>query len=184
MDEESSVQVLSHAWLSVTPWTATFQASLSIINSGNLLKLMSIEYVMPSNHLILCSPLCLLPSSFPAPGSFQMSHFFTSGGQSIGVSASASVLPMNIQNWFPLGLTAWVSLLSKGLSRIFSNTIVQKHQFFSTPLSFYSPLSHPYMTAGKTIALTRQIFVGKLMSLLFNMLSRLVMDFFQGTSLL
>ena len=84
---------------------------------------------------------------------------------------------MNIQDWFPLGWTGWISLKSKGLSRVFSNTIVQKHQFFSTPLSFYSPLSHPYMTAGKTIALTRWIFVGKVMCLLFNMLSRLVIAF-------
>ena len=73
--------------------------------------------------------------SFPASGSFQMSQFFTLGGQSIEVSASASVLPMNIQNWFPLGLTGWISLQSKGLSRVFSNTIVQKHQFFGTQLS-------------------------------------------------
>ena len=73
--------------------------------------------------------------SFPASGSFQMSHFFTSGGQSIGVSASASVLPMNIQDWFPLGWTGWISLQSKGLSRIISNTTVKKHQFFSSPLS-------------------------------------------------
>ena len=73
--------------------------------------------------------------SFPASGSFQMSQFFTSGGQSIGVSASASVLPMNIQDWFPIGLTGWFSLQSKGLSRVFSNTTVQKHQFFGTQLS-------------------------------------------------
>ena len=73
--------------------------------------------------------------SFPASGSFQMSQFFTSGGQSIGVSASASVLPMNIQDWFPLGWTGWISLQSKGLSRVFSNTTVQKHQFFSAQLS-------------------------------------------------
>ena len=72
---------------------------------------------------------------FPASGSFPMSQFFSSGGQNIGVSASTSVLPMNIQNWFPLGLTGWISLQSKGLSRIFSNTIVQKHQFFSAQLS-------------------------------------------------
>ena len=75
---------------------------------------------------------------FPAPGSFQMNQFFTSGGQSIGVSASTSVLPMNIQDWFPLGWTGWISLQSKGLSRVFFNTIVQKHQFFSTRLSLYS----------------------------------------------
>ena len=73
--------------------------------------------------------------SFPASGSFQMSQFFASGSQNIGVSASASVLPLNIQNWFPLGWTGWISLQSKGLSRVFSNTIVQKHQFFSTQLS-------------------------------------------------
>ena len=84
--------------------------------------------VIPFSHL----------QSFPASGSFQMSQFFTSGGQSIGVSASASVPPMNIQDWSPLGWTGWISLQSKGLSRVFSNTIVQKHQFFSTQLSLWS----------------------------------------------
>ena len=78
------------------------------------------------------------PQSFPATGSFQMSQFFASGGQSIRVSASASVLPMNTQDWFPLGWTGWISLQSKGLSRVFSNTIVQKHQFFGAQLSLYS----------------------------------------------
>ena len=78
------------------------------------------------------------PQSFPASGSFQMSHFFTSGGQSIGVSASASVLPMNNQDWSPLGWTGWISLQSKGLSRVFSNTTVQKHQFFGAQLSLWS----------------------------------------------
>ena len=78
------------------------------------------------------------PQSFPASSSFQMSQFFASGGQSIGVSASASVLPMNIQDWFPLGWTGWISLQFKGLSRVFSNTTVQKHQFFSTQLSSQS----------------------------------------------
>ena len=85
-----------------------------------------------------CCPLLLLPSIFPSIGSFQMSQLFTSGGQSIGVSASASVLPMNIQDWFPLGWTGWISLLSKGLSRVFSNTTVQKHQFFGPQLSLQS----------------------------------------------
>ena len=80
------------------------------------------KLVMPSNHLILCCPLLLLPSVFPSIGSFPMSQFFTSGGQSTGVSASTSVLPMNTQDWFPLGWTGWISLLSKGLSRVFSNT--------------------------------------------------------------
>ena len=107
---------------------------------------MSIELVMPSNHLILCRPLLLLPSIFPASGSFQMSQFFTLGGQSIGVSASTSVLPMNIQDWFPLEWTGWISLQSKGLSRVFSNTTVQKHQFFSAQLSFNPTLTsiHDY----------------------------------------
>ena len=131
---------------------------------------------MPSSHLILCHPLSSCLQSFPASGSFPMSQFFTSGGQSIGDSASASVLPMNIQDRLPLGLNYWISLQSKGLSRVFSNTAVQKHQFFGTQLSLWST-SHPYMTTGKTIALTTWTFVGKVMSLLFNKLSRLVITF-------
>ena len=130
----SSVQLLSHVWLFATPWIEARQASLSITNYQSLLKLMSIESVMPSNQLILCCPLLSHLQSFPASGSFQMSQFFPSGDQSIGVSASASVLPMNIQDWFPLGWTGLI-LQSKGLSRVFSNTIVQKHQFFSAQLS-------------------------------------------------
>ena len=113
--------------------------------------------------------------SFPASRSFQMSQFFPSGGQSVGLSASVSVLSMNIQDWFPLGLTRWISLLSKGLSRVFSNSskasILQRSVFFTVQLS------HPYMTTGKTIALTRWTFLGKVMSLLFNILSRLVITF-------
>ena len=98
-----------------------------------------------------------------------MSHFFAIGGQSIGVSASASVLPMNTQDWSPLGWTGWISLQSKGLSRVFSNTTVsvQKYQFFSAQPSSQSN-SHPYMTTGKTIALTRRTLVGKVMSLLLQ----------------
>ena len=88
--------------------------------------------------------------SFPTPGSFQMSQLFTSGGQSIGVSASTSVLPMNIQDWFPLGWTGWISLQSKGLSRVFSNTTIQKHQFFSAQLSLWSN-SHICTLDGKEI---------------------------------
>ena len=106
-----------------------------------------------------------------------MCQFFTSCGQNIGVSASASVLPMNIQDWSPLGWTGWISLQSKRLSRVFSNTTVQKYQFFGAQLSFVVQISHPYMTTGKTIDLTRWIFVGKVMSLLFNMLPRLVTGF-------
>ena len=112
--------------------------------------------------------------SFPASGSFPMSQFFASGGQSIGVSASTSVVPMNIQDWFSLGWTGWISLQSKGPSRVFSNTTVQKHLFFGAQPSSQSDSQHPYMTIGKTIALTRRTLVGKVMSLLFNMLSRLV----------
>ena len=117
--------------------------------------------------------------SFPASGSFQMSQVFTSGGQNIGVSAST----MNTQDWSPLGWTGWISLQSKGLLRVFSNTIVQKHQFFGTQVFFIVQLSHTYMTNGKMIALTRRTFVRlwtlllKVMSLLFNMLSRLVITF-------
>ena len=127
----SSIQSLSRVWLFASPWTALLQASLSITNSRSLLKLMSIELVMPSNHLILGRPLLLPSSIFPGIWVF-MSQFFISGGQSIGVSASASVLPMNILDWFPLGWTGWISLQFKELSRVFSNTTVQKHQFFST----------------------------------------------------
>ena len=124
----SSVQLLGRVRLFATPWTAGHQAFLSITNSWSLLKLMPIELVMPSNHLILCCPL-LPPLIFHSIRVFQMSQFFASGGQSIGVSASTSVLPMSIQDWFPLGWTGWISLQSKGLSRVFSNTTVQKHQF-------------------------------------------------------
>ena len=100
-----------------------------------------------------------------------MSQLFASGGQSIGVSASTSVLPMNTQDWSPLGWTGWISLQSKGLSRVFSNSLeasILQHSAF-----FIVQLSHPYMTAGKTIALSRRTFVGKVMSLLFKILSGL-----------
>ena len=103
-----------------------------------------------------------------------MNQFFASSCQSIGVSASASVLPTNIQDLFPLGLTGWVSLMSKGLLRVFSSTTVQKHQFFSAQISLWF-ISHIHARLlEKTIALTRWIFVGKVISLLFNVLSRLV----------
>ena len=110
-------------------------ASLSITNSRSSSKPKSIESVMPSNHLILCCPFSSCPKSFPASGSFPMSQLFASGGQSIGVSPSTSVLPMNTQDWSPLEWTGWISFQSKGLSRVFSNTTVQKHQFFCAQLS-------------------------------------------------
>ena len=130
------VQSLSHVWLFATPWTAAYKASLSFTISQSLLKLMSIELVMLSNHLILCHPLLLLPSIFPNIPTFLMSQLFPSGGQSFG--DSASVLPMNIQDWFPFGLTSLISLLSKGLSRVFSSITVWKHQFFSAQPSLWS----------------------------------------------
>ena len=108
----SSFQLLSFVRLFATPWTA-YQASLSITNSWSSLKLMSIDLVMPSNHLILCRPLRLLPSIFPSIRVFSVSQLFALSGQSIGVSASASVLPMNSQDWFPLGWTGWISLQSR-----------------------------------------------------------------------
>ena len=115
--------------------------------------------------------------SFWKSGSFPKGQFFAWGGQSTGVSALASVLPMNIHDWFPLRLIGLISLLSKGLSRVLSNATVKKHQLFSAQLSLWSQLSCPYMTTGKTIALTRRTFVGKVMSLLLNMLSRLIIAF-------
>ena len=133
----SSVQLLSCVQLFETTWMQQHKAYLSISNSQSLLKLMSIESVMPSNHLILCCPLFLPPPTFPASGSFPMSQLFTSGGQSIGVSALTSVLPKNTQDWSPLAWTGWISLQSKGLSRVFSNTTVQKHQFFCAQLSLW-----------------------------------------------
>ena len=101
--------------------------------------------------------------SFPASGSFPKSRFFASGGQSFGVSASASVFPLTIQDWFPVGLISFISLEFKGFSRVFSNTKVQKHEFFDTQLSLYSN-SHIHTWTGEAIALTRWTFVGKVMS--------------------
>ena len=284
-----SVQSLSRVWLFVILWTAAWQAFLSITNSQSQPKLKSIESVMPYNHLILCRPLLLPPSIFPSIRSFPMNQFFTSGGQSFGISASASDLPMNIQDWFPLGWTGWISFQSKGLSRVFysqfssisqsclalcdpmnhsmpglpvhhqlpeftqtrESVMPSSHLILCHPLLLLPPippsirvfsnesalrirwptywsfgfdispsnehprlisfrmdwldllavqgtlksllqhhsskasilqrsafftvhLSHPYMTTEDTIALTRRIFVGKVMSLLLNMLSRLV----------
>ena len=131
---EHSDHLLSCVQLFVTSWTEACQACLTITDSQSLLKLMSIESVMPSSVVPFSS--CL--QSFPPSGTFQMSQLFSSGGQSIGVSASASVLPVNIQDWFPLGWTGWISLQSSGFSRVFANTTVKKNQFFSTQLSLWS----------------------------------------------
>ena len=132
----SSVQSLSQVWLFVTPWTAACQASLSITNPPGLYS-NSCPLTQHCHSTISSSvvPFSSHFQSFPSSGSFQMSQFFASGGQSIGVSASTSVLPMNTQDWSPLGWTGWISLQSMGLSRVFFNTSVQKHQFISTQLS-------------------------------------------------
>ena len=115
-------------------------------------------------------PFSSCPQSLPASGSFPMSQLFASGGQSIGVSASASVLPMNTQDWSPLGWTGWISLQSKGLSNVFSNTTVWKHQFFGDQPPLWSNSPSQYMTTGKTKALTIRTVVSKVISLLFKML--------------
>ena len=142
----SSVQSLSRVWLLATPWTAARQASLSITNCQSLPKPMSIELVMPSHYLILVVPFSSCPQSFPASGYFPMSKFFTLGGQSVGVSASTSVLPKNTQDWCPLGLTGWMSLQSEdshessptpqfksinssGLSLLYSPTLISIHDY-------------------------------------------------------
>ena len=134
----SSLHLLSRVQLFMTPWTAAHQASLSITNSRSLPKHMSIESVMPSNHLILCRPLLLLPSIFPSIRVFSNEsalriRWSKYWNFSFNISPS-----MNIQYWSPLGWTGWISLQSKGLSRVFSNTTVQKHQFFGTQLYLWS----------------------------------------------
>ena len=130
-----SFQAISHVQLFATPWTTARQASLSITNSQSLPKLMSMSQWCHPTISSSVVPFSSCSQSFPASGSFQMSQLFASGGQSTGVSASTSVLPMNTQDQSPLGWTGWISLQSKGLSRVFSNTIVQKHQFFGAQLS-------------------------------------------------
>ena len=131
-------QLLSCVQLFATPWIAAHQASLSITISQSSLKLTSIQSVMPSSHLILCCPFSFCTQSLPALESFPMSQLFSWGGQSTGVSALASFLPKKYQGWSPSEWTGWISLQSKELSRVFSNTTVQKHQFFGAELSSQS----------------------------------------------
>ena len=173
----SLVQALSHVQLFVTPWTAARQASLCITNSRSLLKLMSIESVMPSNHVILCRPLLLLPSIFP----------------SIRVFSNESVLLIRQPKYWSfsfsisssseyLGLISfkkdWLDLLAvQGTLKSFLQHHSSKASILQCSAFFIVQLSHGYMTTGKTIALTRWTLVGKVMSLLFNMLSRLVITF-------
>ena len=132
---------------------------------------------MLSNHLIPCALFSSCPQSFPESGSFLMSQLFTSNGQSVGASASAWVLPMNIQDWFPLGLTGLISLLLEGLSKSFLQHCSSKASVFWLSAFFMVQLSHPYITTQKTIALTIQTFVSEFMFLLFYTLSRFVIAF-------
>ena len=164
-----SFQSLSRIRVFATPWTEARQVSLSFTISWSLLKLMSIESVMPSKHLF-CHLLLLLASIFPRIRVFSNESFIRIRWSRFGASASASVLPMDIQDWFPLGLTGLTSLLSKGLSRTFFSTTVWKHQFFGAQTSLESKSHICTWLLEKTIALTIRTFVGKVMSLLFNML--------------
>ena len=170
----SSIQFLSRVQPFAAAWTEACQASLSITNSQSLLKFMSIESVMPSNHLILCRLLLLLPSIFPSIRVFSNESALCIRWPNMG--ASASVLPKNSQDWFPLGLTGLISLQSKRFK-----SLLQHHSSKASILwcsaFFLVQLSHPYMTTGKTITLTRRTIVGKVTSLLLNMLFRLVIDF-------
>ena len=138
MVQFSSVQLLSCVQLFGTPWTAARQASLSITNSWSSPTPCPLSWLCHPTFSFPVVPFSSCPQSFQASGSFQMSQLFSAGGQSIGVLASTSVLPMNTQDWSPLGWTGWISLQSKGLSRLFSNTTVQKHQFFGAQF-LYSP---------------------------------------------
>ena len=134
----SSVQSLSRVRLFATPWIEAHQASLSITNSRSSLRLTSIESVMPYRHLILCHPLLHLPPSPPSIRVFSNASIFARGGQSTGVLALASFLPKKFQGWSPSEWTSWISLQFKGLSRVSSNTTVEKHQFFGAQLSSQS----------------------------------------------
>ena len=178
------MQSLSSVWLSVTPWTAARQASLSITNSRSLFKLMSINSVIPSNPLILCLPF-LLPSVFPSIKS--LFQWINSSHQ------VAKVLEFELQhqcfqwifwtdfifflNWFVLGLIGRISLQFRGLLSVYSQHHSSKASTLQYSTFFIVKLAHPYMSTGKSIALSRPTFVGKVMSLLFNMLSRFVIAF-------
>ena len=173
----SSVHLLSCVRLFAISWTAAYQASLSITNSQSLLKLMSIESVMPSNHLFLCRPLLLLPSIFPSFGVFSnesVLHIrwpkYWSFSFSISPSNEYSGLISFRMDW--LDLLAVQGTLKSLLQHHSSKASIHRRSAF-----FVVQLSHPYMTTGKTIALTRRTFVGKVISLLLNMLSKLVINF-------
>ena len=172
-----SVKSLSHVWIFATSWSATGQASLSITNSQSLPKLMPIESVMPSNHLLLCRPLLLLPSIFPSIRVF-------SNESSLCIrwpkywSFSFNVSPSNEHLRLISFRMGWLDLLAiQGTLKSLLQHHSSKASILRYSAFFIVQLSHPYMTTGKTIALARRIFVGKVMSLLFNMLSRFVIAF-------
>ena len=177
----SLVVVFSHSVLSDSLWPHGLQhAGFPVLHYLLELAQNHVHWVIDAIQPTVVPFFCFL-QSFPASGSFPMSWLDTSGGQNTGASASALVLPTNSRYWFHIGLTGLISLQSKGLSRVFSNTKFQSINYFWNS-AFSVQLSHPYVTTGKTIALTRRIFVNKVMSMLFNMLSRLWL-FFQGASL-
>ena len=173
----SSVQLLSRVWLFVTSCIAACQASLSIRNSQSLLKLISIQSVMPFSHLICCRPLLLCPQSLPASGSFPVRQLLAWGGQS-NWSFSFSFSPSSEHPGLISFGMDWLDLLAvQGTLKSFLQHHSSKVSIFQCSAFFTVQLSHPYMTTGKIIALTRWTFVGKVMSLLLNMLSRLVITF-------
>ena len=174
----SSVQSLSHVGCFVNPWIAARQTSLSITNSWSSIRFMSIESVMPSSHLILCRPLLLLPSIFPSIRVFSSeSVLHIRWPKYWNFSFSISLSNEYIQDWFP-GLISWLDLLAvQGTLKSLLQHHSSKASILQGSAFFIVQLSHPSMTTGKTIASIRQTFVGKVMSLLFNMLSRLVIIF-------
>ena len=169
----SSIQLLSRVWLFATPWTAARQASLSMNNSWSLLKSMSVESVMPSNHLILCRPLLLLPSSIPSIRVFSKKSIFHIRWPKHW-SLSFSIIPSNEYSGLISFRLDWLDVLAvQGTLKSLLQYHSSKASVLQCSAFFIVQLSHPYMTTGKTIALTRRTFVGKVMSLLLNMLSRL-----------
>ena len=173
----SLIQSLSHVQLFVTPWTAVRQASLSFTNSRSLLKLMSIELVMPSNHLILCHPLLLLPSIFPSIRLFSNESVLHIRWPKDWVF-SFSISPSNEYSGLISFRMGWLNLLAvQGTLKSLLQHHSSKASILWCSAFFTVQLSHSYMTTGKTTALTRRTFVGKVMSLLFNMLSRLAITF-------
>ena len=173
----SSIQSLSHLWLFATPWTAAHQASPSITNSWSLPKLMSIESVMPSNHCILCHPLLLLPSIFISMRVFSNESSLRMRWPKYW-SFSFDISPSNEHPGLISFRMDWLDLLAvQGTLKSLLQHHSSKASILQCSVFFTVQLSHPYMTTGKTIALTRRTFVGKAMSLLFNLLSRLVITF-------